>query len=576
MSRAHVRRAALSSLLLIAPTALAVFAAPAAEDPRFQPLRETMKRASTEHRLPSIAVAVAQGGKVVFEEAIGWADVERRVAATPETPYALGGVTQLLTASAVMMLADRGKLALDRPADEYLDARARLTAYEGRADEVTLRRLLTHSAGLPPYEQLFYSDRGELPPATRVTIRRYGIVAAPPGEGSVESTLGYVVLGSLAARVARKDYVQLVNVDLLAGLDLSHTVLAGARGVEGAAVAYGDDLRPLPRFSTGHVAASAGYASLRDLVRFGMLHLRDLPVPQTILKGETIAEMQRAGLGWVIRENDHGYRRVERGSGAFPGATAHLALIPQEHVAVAVLANGRAPAAAEEMVDQALAIVLPRFGAALAAEPRPAPATSAVPRFVPDEALQGTWDGVLQTWEAPLPLALTVERGGAVRIKLGPQPEAAVLEPRVKGGVFTGRVESMTIPTPDAKRSRQVVELVLKLREPRLAGWASAVLNDGRPYGSLASRVELWRPGTRPSPTPTPSPSPTPSGVPEEPPPASAAPGKAPTPKPPATPRPGSSVTSGVVTGVAGISAPAAAAPPTPCGWPGSPARPGG
>jgi CubicO group peptidase (beta-lactamase class C family) len=535
--RTAARRAVVSALLLpilwqglaLPPVSAARPAEPA--DPRFEPLRQAMKRVSTEHRLPSLSVAVAKDGKVVFEEAIGWADVERRVPAAPDIPYALGGVTQAVTATAVMTLVDRGKLALDHAADDYLDARAKLTVYEGRPADVTLRRLLTHTAGLPPHRQLFYEGAGELPPAARTTIRRYGIVVAPPGEACVDSNIGYSILGSLAARTVKKDYAELVNANVLTPLGLSRTVLAGARGAQGAAVAYDEDLGPLPPFGTDHMAASAVHSSVHDLVRFGMFHLRDhLPDQQAILKDETILEMQKSvvpaeadgpgafrGLGWAIRESDYGYRRVEQTGGSFPGATAHLALIPQEDVAVAVLANRHRPAAAAEIVDQALGILLPRFGAALAAKPRVAPPDEKPPaRFAPEPALQGSWEGVLQTWDSPIPLTLTVEPGGAVRVKLGTQPDASLSEPRFQGGLFTGRVEGVTIPSADARRRKHVVELALKPRGSRLSGWASAVLQEGRPYGSLASRVELWRPGTRPSPTPTPSPSPTPRGRPED------------------------------------------------------------
>jgi CubicO group peptidase (beta-lactamase class C family) len=511
-------------------------------DPRFAPLRGIMKRVSADEQLPALAVAVAHRGKLVFEEAIGWADVDRRTPATTDTPFALGGVTRALTATAVMTLVDRGKLALDRPASDYLDPRARLTVYEGHASDVTLRRLLTHSAGLPPHQQVFYADAGELPPPVRTTIRRYGIVVAPPGEATLESEIGYVVLGSLAARIARKDYVDLLGTDVLAPLGLGHTVLANGRSVEGGAVPYGEDRRPLPALGTDHLAAAGAWSSVRDLVRFGMFHLRDhLPDQQAVLKDEAILEMQKAGppasgqrgvfhgLGWSVHEGSGGLKRVEQTSGRLPAATAHLALVPQEDLAVAVLANCRSAPAAARIVEEALALALLRGAAAPV--PGPRPGAGAPARFVPDAALQGAWEGVLQTWEAAVPLGLAIEPSGAVKVTFGSQRGARLLEPRFDEGRLTGRVEGLTIPTADASRRKHVVELTLTPRGSRLTGWASAVLDDGRPYGTLASRVELWRPGTRPSPTAAPTPIAIPRGQPEGPPPS-----PDPTP-PPAAPR---------------------------------------
>jgi CubicO group peptidase (beta-lactamase class C family) len=504
------RAAASCFVLALVARAHGAASPPAAAEPRFEPLRQAMQRAVSEQRLPSVAVAVSQGGKVVFEEATGWADVERRVPAATDVPYALGEVTQAVTATAVMTLVDRGKLALDRPASEYLRSQARLTVYEGQAADVTLRRLLSHTAGLPPHRQFFYSDAGELPPATTTTIQRYGIVVAPPGD-FLQSNVGYAILGSLAGRAARREFAELVASSVLAPLDLGRSALAGVRGVAGAAIAYDDERRPLPPFGTDHAAAAGIQASVHDLVRFGMFHLRDhLPEQQAVLKDETILDMQKpvaplgedepgasVGLGWILRD-DRGIRRVEQDAGPFPGATARLTLVPQHDVAVAVLANGHSPAAAAEIVDQALGLVLPAF------PPRPAPA-SAPPsaRFAPEPAWEGSWEGELQTWEGPLPFKLTVQPGGAVRVKLGTQPEADVRDLRRHGARMTGRIDGVTIPTADAHRRPHVVELTLWPSGPRLVGWATAVLGGPRPSGALTSRLELSRP--RPSPT-TPGP----------------------------------------------------------------------
>ena len=71
-------------------------------------------------RLPSMAVAVVYRDAIVWEEAFGWADQQRRIAATPATPYYLASVTKVLTGAALALLADAGRIDMNRPVNTYL------------------------------------------------------------------------------------------------------------------------------------------------------------------------------------------------------------------------------------------------------------------------------------------------------------------------------------------------------------------------------------------------------------------------------------------------------------------------
>src|SRR5206468_9356127 len=85
---------------------------------------------------PSVAVAVAKDGRILFEEAIGLANQEKLIPATPYTMYALASISKPLTATGLMVLVDRGQVDLDRPANAYLGT-AKLTGLAGNADGAT-------------------------------------------------------------------------------------------------------------------------------------------------------------------------------------------------------------------------------------------------------------------------------------------------------------------------------------------------------------------------------------------------------------------------------------------------------
>src|SRR4051812_25322056 len=87
---------------------------------QFDAIREEIQRRLVQRSIPSVAVAVARGEHILWEEGFGWADRENRLVATPHTPYTLGSVSKPITATALMVLVERKRLALDRPLNEYL------------------------------------------------------------------------------------------------------------------------------------------------------------------------------------------------------------------------------------------------------------------------------------------------------------------------------------------------------------------------------------------------------------------------------------------------------------------------
>ena len=97
----------------------------------------------TKGELPSIAIAVAQHGSIVCEEAFGWADREKKTTATPSTVYAAGSVAKALTGAATFMLASKGKIRLDDAPEQY---GVHVRAYAGTG--ITIRQLLSMTAGI--------------------------------------------------------------------------------------------------------------------------------------------------------------------------------------------------------------------------------------------------------------------------------------------------------------------------------------------------------------------------------------------------------------------------------------------
>ena len=139
-----------AALLVLSMTTKVAFAQP----DRFEPIRDTIRKEITENKVPSLSVAVAQNGEIIWEQAFGFADVENQVRATPRTKYSLASISKPITATALMTLVERGKIKLDRPIEDYLGG-AKLKGYAGSASKATVRRVAGHISGLPLHYHFF-------------------------------------------------------------------------------------------------------------------------------------------------------------------------------------------------------------------------------------------------------------------------------------------------------------------------------------------------------------------------------------------------------------------------------------
>ena len=82
----------------------------------FDNVRDRIRQYIDKEGVPSISIAVVNGDKIVWEGGFGLADIENRLRATPRTAYMLGSVSKPITATVLMLLAERKLVDLDRPA----------------------------------------------------------------------------------------------------------------------------------------------------------------------------------------------------------------------------------------------------------------------------------------------------------------------------------------------------------------------------------------------------------------------------------------------------------------------------
>jgi CubicO group peptidase (beta-lactamase class C family) len=394
-------------------------------DDSFAEARSIIKKTLKKQKVPSISVAVAKDGDILWEESFGWANIEKKIKATPHTMYSLASVSKPITATGLMVLVERGLVDLDRPANDYL-GEAKIRAFEGDASDATVRRLLHHTAGLGMQWNFFYDNKPYRRPSMDESIRRYGACVYPPGKTYNYANFGYGIIDYIIERVSQKTYPEFMRTEIFAPLGLDHTDIFIAPGPpERVAARYKTTKSVLAFYDFDHRGASAVYSSAHDLVRFGMFHLKNhLTDQKPILKDETIDLMQGAvapslpksnyRLGWSDY-NLFGYKTISHGGG-MPGVTTNLRILPEENISLAVLCN-RSGIDLRGVINSILSSLLPEYKKEW--EKAKKVKNQQKPRkFIPTPELLGVWKGEIETYQETIPVQMQIEEKGKIWFKV--------------------------------------------------------------------------------------------------------------------------------------------------------------
>lgn len=485
-------------ILLAASASIAPLASQAVlQDPpaELSQMRTRLQARIERQHIPSVSIAVSQGGKIVWEESFGFSDRENQVRATPHTPYVLGSASKPITATALMVLQKQGKLRLDEPINSYL-GHAKVSAHVGNARDATLLRVAQHMAGLPGLYETFYADEQDRPPPMDENIRRYGFTAFPPGERFNYSNLDYGLLGYVISRTSGESFSRFLHSAVFLPLTMGNACLDPCAGGAAPAVRYLYDGSRLPPYITAHPGAADIRASADDLVRFGMFHLKDhRPEQKAIVPDSALDEMQRTtvamggansyGIGWLVGHDTAGRRRVSHG-GAGAGVDTQLTLLPDQDTAVVVLLNTNIEGhISAEIADE---IVATLFNDSPASTPDQA--APQLPRGGIGPEILGKWTGQVHTYLRDLPVTLEFSPTGDLHATLGGQPVMTLRNVQVEGGRVKGRMTG-DIGTPDANRRAYYLDWDLTLRGEVLDGVLYAIGTETSRGVQLGYWVEL-------------------------------------------------------------------------------------
>jgi CubicO group peptidase (beta-lactamase class C family) len=312
-----------------------------------------------ENGVPGFAVGVVEHGRVAFTRGYGYADVAAGRPMTSGTLLNLASVSKPVTAWGVLRLVDAGTLTLDAPVNPLLH-RWQLPASEWGTEGVTVRRLLSHTAGISVPSAPFFPADTTLPTLEQVLRGEAGgrgpvAVQYAPGTRWAYSGGGYTILELLVEEATGQRFAEYMRAAVLQPLGMLHTTFAPAAVTgDGIATPYDEQGNPVAPWRI--VGASAGglYSSMDDFSRFITAYTgrgRRLLRPATfatMLTDVAPVELEgvetpgaRYGLGHGVHRTRTGERLVYH-SGGNPGYRAYFLVMPERGDGLILASNSDA------------------------------------------------------------------------------------------------------------------------------------------------------------------------------------------------------------------------------------------
>jgi len=299
-----------------------------------QQIDQAVHAAMKNYKLPGATIAVMKDNQLIYAKGYGYSNLAMRAPARPEDRFQLGSISKTFTATAIMLLAEDGKLSLDDTMTKY---------FSGLPDSwrtITIRQLLSHSSGVqgdPP-------DKWAVPEIMEhfdsfmsgSDAQRVAAIAAiplhsAPGTKFEYSNMGYFVLGMLVSRVAGMDYFDFLQQRVFRPLGMtSPRKIDASNSTAGTAIGYvpdGDVMREITMNPNVYRLYALGCGGIEMNV-LDMAKWDAALYGNQVLTAASVAEMARPqvklgeaswwGLGWALYTvNGHFLMKHDGGMAGF-------------------------------------------------------------------------------------------------------------------------------------------------------------------------------------------------------------------------------------------------------------------
>ncbi|MEQ8198569.1 MAG: serine hydrolase domain-containing protein [Clostridiaceae bacterium] len=331
----------------------------------------------------SLQYALIDNGKIVLSGNSGLSSVENKTAPTADTMYGIGSVSKMFVTTAVMTLADEGKVNLDAPVVQYIKD---FKMADDRYKKITVRMLLNHSSGLmgSSFSNTFlFGDNDTYAHDTFLTKLRTQHLKAEPGAYSVYCNDGFTLAEILVERVTGVSFTTYITNTILNPLKMGDTKTpVSTFDRNNLAKTYASGVSgPLPAENLIAFGAGGIYSSAEDLCNFattftnnsnGILSTQSLKAMENkeYLRGiwpedKDTDSILGYGLGWddvnTYPFNQYNIKALSKGGDTI-FYHSNLTVLPEQNMAVAIVSSGSSSTYDQVMAQEILLAALKEKG----------------------------------------------------------------------------------------------------------------------------------------------------------------------------------------------------------------------
>lgn len=298
-----------------------------------------------ENQTPGMAVAVSVDGKLIWTEGFGYSNVESKTEVDPKTTlFRIGSVSKTLTASAIGLLMEQGKLDVSQTIQSYVPD------FPEKKYPITVKQIAGHIGGIRHYKgnemmsDVYYPTVKE-----GLTIFKDDDLLFEPGTDYSYSSYGWNLISSVIESASGEEFLPYMQKNVFDALKMVNTTadiaINDIANRTSFYVLRGSGVVDAPYVDNSYKWAGGGFVgSAEDLIIFGNAHLS-----AGYLKQESLDELQTAqnlangkttnyGMGWASRTDKNGRYRVGHSGGSVGGITQFVTY-PKEKVVVAMVSN---------------------------------------------------------------------------------------------------------------------------------------------------------------------------------------------------------------------------------------------
>jgi D-alanyl-D-alanine carboxypeptidase len=317
-------------------------------------------------KVAGASVVVARKGQTILAQSFGQADLELDVPMPADASFEIGSVTKQFTAASILLLAERGKLAIDDDITKYLPD------YPTHNQRITIRHLLTHTSGIRSYTEIpEFGDLMALRKTPETLVKMFGDTPLDfaPGEDLVYSNSGFFLLGLIIEKVSGEKYENFVKANLFDKVGMADSYYCSERAIHHHH-AHGYDTVANTLVLKGFVshmwpfAAGSLCSTAADLTAWNAaLHggrVLSAESYRAMTTGAALNDGSKTRYGFGIGLGDIRGRRAISHGGGINGFLSQVDYYPDSGLSIVVLLNTAGPVGPGPLAADMADVVLGR------------------------------------------------------------------------------------------------------------------------------------------------------------------------------------------------------------------------